>query len=40
MADMEGDVAEQGKLQQELEDLEERASELDRRRSSKINSIR
>lgn len=39
MADMEGDVAEQGKLQQELEDLEERASELDRRRSSKINSI-
>ncbi|XP_052106879.1 RNA polymerase-associated protein RTF1 homolog isoform X2 [Mytilus californianus] len=39
MADMEGNVDQQGKLQQELEDLEERATELDRRRSQKINSI-
>lgn len=39
MADMEGDVEKQEKIQQELEELEERANELDRRRSSKINSI-
>lgn len=39
MADLEGDADKQSKLQQELEELEERAAELDRRRSQKINSI-
>ena len=39
-ADLDNDQAKSIKLAQELEDLEERAVELDRRRSSKINSIR
>ncbi|GFS02572.1 RNA polymerase-associated protein RTF1-like protein [Elysia marginata] len=38
-ADLDNDRAKSLKLAQELEDLEERAVELDRRRSSKINSI-
>ncbi|RUS79876.1 hypothetical protein EGW08_012354 [Elysia chlorotica] len=38
-ADLDNDQARSLKLAQELEDLEERAVELDRRRSSKINSI-
>ncbi|XP_033734331.1 RNA polymerase-associated protein RTF1 homolog isoform X2 [Pecten maximus] len=39
MADIEGDQAGQSKIKQELEQLEERATELDRRRSSNISSI-
>lgn len=39
-ADLDGDQEKSLKLAQELEDLEERAQELDRRRTSNINSIR
>lgn len=38
-ADLEGDQANSIKLTKELDDLEERATELDRKRSAKINSI-
>jgi RNA polymerase-associated protein RTF1 len=38
-ADLDGDQEKSVKLTQELEDLEERAQELDRRRTSNINSI-
>ncbi|BFZ06938.1 hypothetical protein BsWGS_09977 [Bradybaena similaris] len=38
-ADLDGDQEKAVKLAQELEDLEERAQELDRRRTSNINSI-
>lgn len=40
VADIEGDQAGQTKIKHELEQLEERATELDRRRSSNISSIR
>lgn len=40
MADLEGDTAAQYKISQELEELEERANELDRRRTNNISSIR
>ena len=40
MADLEGDTASQYKLQQELEELESRATELDRKRTNNISSIR
>ncbi|OWF38612.1 RNA polymerase-associated protein RTF1 homolog [Mizuhopecten yessoensis] len=39
VADIEGDQVGQSKIKQELEQLEERATELDRRRSSNISSI-
>ena len=39
-ADLDNDQERSVKLAQELEDLEERATELDRRRSHTINSIR
>lgn len=39
MADLEGDTAAQYKISQELEELEERANELDRRRTNNISSI-
>ncbi|XP_048734690.1 RNA polymerase-associated protein RTF1 homolog [Ostrea edulis] len=39
MADLEGDTASQYKISQELEELEERANELDRRRTNNISSI-
>ncbi|XP_061172427.1 RNA polymerase-associated protein RTF1 homolog [Saccostrea echinata] len=38
-ADLEGDTAAQYKISQELEELEERANELDRRRTNNISSI-
>lgn len=40
VADLEGDTAAQYKISQELEELEERANELDRRRTNNISSIR
>lgn len=39
VADLEGDTAAQYKISQELEELEERANELDRRRTNNISSI-
>ncbi|KAK3093788.1 hypothetical protein FSP39_020238 [Pinctada imbricata] len=39
MADLEGDTASQYKIQQELEELESRATELDRKRTNNISSI-
>ncbi|KAK3597427.1 hypothetical protein CHS0354_040165 [Potamilus streckersoni] len=39
MAEVEGDTSKAVKIQQELDELEERARELDRRRTSNINSI-
>ena len=39
-ADLENDQERSVKLAQELDDLETRATELDRKRSAKINSIR
>ena len=40
MADLEGDMSKQADLQQQLDDLEERAQELDRKRTSNISSVR
>ena len=40
MADIEGNLEQKDALSHELDELEERATELDRRRTSNINSIR
>jgi hypothetical protein len=40
MAEMEGDTEKAGDLRTQLEDLEERAIELDRRRTNNISGIR